>query len=194
MAALLGALTTVVTVTALIANGPNLAPSPGRSVAPAAVTTAAPTASPAPSPTAEPTPVPPSPTVAPTERPTPAPTLAPTVAPAVAGVSQAPAAEAVTAFYSFVSKHDYASAAALWSPRMQAIYPPATNIWGRFDRTSQIQARSVRVMSLTGPSAAIAVDIVETLDNGTVRRYVGTWYLVNSGGRWLLDQPALGPA
>lgn len=190
IAALLGVLTAVAGATAIIAGAPGPAMGPARSAAPAAVATLAPAASTAPVPSPEPRPIPPSPTPAPTERPTSPPTAAPTVA----GFSQAAPAEAVAAFYGFVSKHDYPSAAALWSPRMQATYPPATNIWGRFDRTSQIYARSVRVTNIAGPRAALAVDIVETLDNGTVRRYVGTWYLINNGGRWLLDQPVLGPA
>jgi hypothetical protein len=135
----------------------------------------------------------PQPTAEPTTEPTAAPTLAPTPAPAVVAVSGDPAG-AIVSFYQLVSGHDYASASGLWSARMRAAYPPQTNIWGRFDSTSSIVARSASLTSAGPGTAAVAVDLVETMSNGSVRRWVGTWYLVRSGSGWLLDQPGLRPA
>jgi len=77
---------------------------------------------------------------------------------------------------------------------MRASYPPQTNIWGRFDRTRSIVARSASVTSANPASAAVAVDVIETLSDGTTRHWVGSWYLVRSGPGWLLDQPGLRPA
>jgi Protein kinase domain len=169
------------------------------SVAPVAVATATPASTAAvlastgsPAVTPAPT-VTPEPTAEPTPEPTAAPTVAPTVAPTrapVATVSGDPAGTIVT-FYQLVSGHDYASASGLWSDRMRASYPPQTNIWGRFDRTSSIVARSASLTSAQPGSAAVAVDLIETLSDGSVRHWVGTWYLVRSGSGWLLDQPGL---
>jgi hypothetical protein len=44
-------------------------------------------------------------------------------------------AAAVTGFYQLVDDHRFGEAATMWSPRMQASYPPAENITGRFSRT-----------------------------------------------------------
>jgi hypothetical protein len=129
----------------------------------------------------------PEPTVEPTEEPTIAPTPAPVAATTVSGD---PAGTIVT-FYQLVSGHDYASASGLWSDRMRAAYPPQTNIWGRFDATSSIVARSASLTSANPGSAAVAVDLIETRTDGSVRHWVGTWYLVRSGSGWLLDQPGL---
>jgi hypothetical protein len=131
----------------------------------------------------------PEPTAEPTPEPTTAPTVAPTRAPA-ATVSGDPAGTILT-FYQLISGHDYASASGLWSDRMRASYPPQTNIWGRFDRTSSIIARSASLTSAQPGSAAVAVDLIETLSDGSVRHWIGTWYLVRSGSGWLLDQPGL---
>jgi hypothetical protein len=127
----------------------------------------------------------PEPTVEPTTEPTPASTIAP-----VATVSGDPAGT-IVAFYRLISGHDYLSASGLWSDRMKASYPPQTNIWGRFDATSSIVARSASLTTANPGSAAVAVDLIETRSDGTVRHWVGTWYLVRSGSGWLLDQPGL---
>ncbi len=131
----------------------------------------------------------PEPTAQPTPEPTTAPTVAPTRAP-VMTLSGDPAGTILT-FYQLISGHDYASASGLWSDRMRASYPPQTNIWGRFDRTSSIIAQSASLTSAQPGSAAVAVDLIETLSDGSVRHWVGTWYLVRSGSGWLLDQPGL---
>ena len=104
---------------------------------------------------------------------------------------EASPAGTILTFYQLISGHDYASASGLWSDRMRASYPPQTNIWGRFDRTSSIIARSASLTSAQPGSAAVAVDLIETLSDGSVRHWVGTWYLVRSGSGWLLDQPGL---
>jgi len=148
--------------------------------------TATPEATPAPS-------VAPEPTPEPTADPTTAPTVAPATPAPVATVSGDPAGTILT-FYQLISGHDYASASGLWSDRMRASYPPQTNIWGRFDATRSIVARSAALTTASSGSAAVAVDLVETMSNGSVRRWVGTWYLVRSGSGWLLDQPGLRPA
>ena len=134
----------------------------------------------------------PAATVEPTPEPTPEPTIAPTPAPtrAPAAASGDPAGT-IVAFYQLISGHDYATASGLWSDRMRASYPPQTNIWGRFDRTSSIVARSASLTSANPGSAAVAVDLIETMSDGSVRHWVGTWYLVRSGSAWLLDQPGL---
>ncbi|MDP9274187.1 MAG: hypothetical protein M3O99_01165, partial [Chloroflexota bacterium] len=108
----------------------------------------------------------------------------------VATVSGDPAGT-IVAFYRLISGHDYVSASGLWSDRMKASYPPQTNIWGRFDTTSSIVARSASLTTANPGSAAVAVDLIETRSDGTVRHWVGTWYLVRSGSGWLLDQPGL---
>jgi len=136
----------------------------------------------------------PSPTATPepTAEATAAPTVAPTPAPMVADTGDP--AGTIVSFYQFISGHDYTSASGLWSDRMRAAYPPQTNIWGRFDATSSIVARSASVTSASPGSAAVSVDLIETLRNGSVRHWVGTWYLVRSGSGWLLDEPGLRPA
>ena len=143
------------------------------------------TSSPAPSASVEPT-------AEPTLVPTPAPADAATLAPVVA--TKGDPAGTIVAFYQLISGHDYASASGMWSDRMRATYPPQTNIWGRFDRTRSIVARSASVTSANPGSAAVAVDLIETLSDGTTRHWVGSWYLVRSGPGWLLDQPGLRPA
>jgi hypothetical protein len=135
-----------------------------------------------PEPTAEPTP---EPTAEPTAQATTAPTPA-----AVAAVTGDPAGT-IVAFYQLISGHDYAAASGLWSDRMRASYPPQTNIWGRFDATRSIVARSASLVSANPGSAAVAVDLIETRTDGSVRRWVGTWLLVRFGSGWLLDQPGL---
>src|SRR5438094_891980 len=151
------------------------------------------TSSPAPSTSAEPTAEPIAvPILAPAAAATPAPTAAATPAPVVA--TEGDPAGTILAFYELISGHDYASALGMWSDRMRAIYPPQTNIWGRFDRTRSIVARSASVTSANPGSAAVAVDLIETLSDGTIRHWVGSWYLVRSGPGWLLDQPGLRPA
>jgi hypothetical protein len=174
---------------------------PPASVAPLAVATATPATTVAvlastgsPAPAAQPERA--EPTAEPTPQPTPDPTAQATIAPtpdAVAAVSGDPAGT-IVAFYQLISGHDYAAASGLWSDRMRSSYPPQTNIWGRFDSTRSIVARSASLVSANPGSAAVAVDLIETRTDGSVRHWVGTWYLVRSASVWLLDQPGLRPA
>ena len=143
-------------------------------VAPAAAATASP----------EPTSLPPVET-------TPAPMPEPTAAPAVAPTTQSAPVATVRSFYDLIDQKRFDEAAALWSPRMQASYPPATNIYGRFDRTRQIVVRGIAQSAESGGAATVTVDLLEALDTGATRHWVGQWQLVWDGSRWLMDAPNL---
>jgi serine/threonine protein kinase len=160
-----------------------VARTPDATLIPPVETTPQPTREPSPEPTAAPTvapPVPPPPVAPPPERPAP-------IMPAPPGSGTA----TVLAFYDLIEQERFDAAAALWSPRMQANYPPATNIYGRFDRTRQFVIRSISPMAQTSGGASVAIDILEVLDSGVTRRWVGHWYLVWDGTRWLMDAPSL---
>ena len=150
-------------------------------------TTPEPTTPPA---TPEPTlPPPPASTLAPVPPPA---AVAPQPAPApVAPIPPSPAAAVVRSFYDLITQERFDEAASLWSPRMQANYPPSTNIYGRFDRTRQIVIREIAPVPQNTGGATVAIDILEVLDSGVTRRWVGTWYLVWDGSRWLMDAPSL---
>jgi serine/threonine protein kinase len=150
--------------------------------------TSAPTARPTPSSEATPDATP-EPTPEPTREPTPRPTSQATAVPVVPAAQPGDPSVTIARFYELVTAKRYADAAALWSPRMQAVYPPSTNIWGRFDSTRSIQPVSTSVAA----GGMVNVTISEVLNDGTVRRYAGQWYLVRSGSGWLMDQPALRP-
>jgi hypothetical protein len=97
---------------------------------------------------------------------------------------------AVASFYELVGRHQFATAAQLWSPRMRAAFPPADNIDRRFGQTQQVVVNRAEVVSMNGDQATVAVDLVE-LDTAGQRHYVGTWSVVRSPDGWLLDQPNL---
>jgi hypothetical protein len=101
-------------------------------------------------------------------------------------------AAAVARFYALAEQHEFAAAAELWSPRMQANYPPAENIDGRFAATQQLTLRAADVVALdeAAGQATVAIDLVEVV-GGQSRRYVGTWQLVRGPRGWQLDQPSL---
>ena len=145
-----------------------------------------------PEPTAEPTP---EPTLAPapqrTAPPPPAAVAPPPENPAPVAPANSPAATVVRSFYELINQKRYDEAAAFWSPRMQANYPPSTNINGRFDRTRQIVIRSVAPVPPRAGGATVAIDILEVLNTGVTRRWVGQWQLVWDGSRWLMDAPNL---
>lgn len=105
--------------------------------------------------------------------------------------AQSPAATVVRSFYELINQKRYDEAAALWSARMQANYPPSTNIYGRFDRTREIVIRSIAPVPPSAGGATVAIDILEVLDTGVTRRWVGQWQLVWDGSRWLMDAPNL---
>jgi hypothetical protein len=135
--------------------------------------------------TPEPTPEPPPPAPAPTLAPAPPPAAVVPVAP------NSPAASVVRSFYDLITQERFDEAAALWSPRMQSNYPPSTNIYGRFDRTRQIVIRDVSPVPQNTSGTTVAIDILEVLDSGVTRRWVGTWQMVWDGSRWLMDMPNL---
>lgn len=175
-----------------------LTPDPTPSPTPTATPSPSPSPSPSPGPTPKPTPRPANPTVAPVARPipkaTPRPTPRPTRRPVT--VAAAPArdpAETVARFYRLVVAHDYSAAAALWSPRMRAQYPPSRYIKGRFDATTQIDINRLRIerMSVANRTAVVYIDITEHRSSGPSRHWYGTWDLVLINGVWLMDRPHL---
>jgi len=134
----------------------------------------------------------PAPTVAPT--PASAATAVPaTAAPAAVPVSAADPAATAVSFYRLVTARQYADAARLWSARMQANYPPASNIDQRFAATRSISADSAVVTSQGLNNATVSVYLTEVTSSGT-RHWSGTWSMVRSGSGWLMDSPQLGPA
>jgi hypothetical protein len=128
------------------------------------------------------------------------PTAAPT---ALAGAASQPVPAAtgspiaaVTRFYALVEAHDFAAARGLWSPAMQAAYPPAQNLDARFSGTNRMDVRRAELVSLDEARgrAIVAVDLLESqVGSSSERRWIGSWYLVRSPAGWLLDQPALRP-
>jgi hypothetical protein len=136
----------------------------------------------------------------PAERATPAPdvpTPAP-VRPEATRVSQGAQADtgptaAVATFYALVERHEFDTAAQLWTPRMRAEFPPTENIDRRFAQTQQLRVNRVEVVSARGEQALVGIDLNERSSAGE-RHYVGTWSVVHSGDTWLLDQPNLEPA
>ncbi len=175
-------------------------PAPTRTAVLSATTTPQATTAPTTAPTVFPAPTS-LPPVETTPEPTPAPTLAPVPPPAVAPPPPAPApvapsapspaAAVVRSFYQLINQDRFDEAAALWSPRMQANYPPSTNIYGRFDRTREIVVRDIAPVPQNTGGATVAIDILEVLDSGVTRRWVGTWQMVWDGSRWLMDAPNL---
>lgn len=150
---------------------------------PAASSNAAPV-QPVPTPDATSMPEAPPPTPTPDANPAPAPT-----AEAVPLAGDDPSAS-VAGFYRAVSSHDFRAAAALWTRRMQAQFPPAQFINHRFAATQQINLQAARIIGNRGGQATVDVRVVEILD-GQTRHWVGTWQLVNTGSGWLLNQPNL---
>jgi hypothetical protein len=101
--------------------------------------------------------------------------------------------QAVVRFYQLAEQHAFDQAAQLWSPSMQAAYPPAGNINQRFANTARLKVQQVQLVSLDQASgrAVVAVDLQEILNSGAGRHYVGTWDLVRDPNGWLLNRPNL---
>ena len=150
----------------------------------------APTPTPTPAATPKPTPRPtpaPTPTPAP-KAPDPTPTRPPsTTAPVVVGGDPA---RTVVAWYGLIERHDFDAAAALWSASMRSRYPPESNIYRRFSNTEDITVRRAQLVDRSGGWARVAVDIMERQTSRTWR-WVGSWELIRSGDRWLLNDPDL---
>lgn len=94
---------------------------------------------------------------------------------------------AVTLFYQRVVAHDFAGAAALWTPRMQSQYPPDQYIDQRFAATTSIDVRQAEQIVANAAEAVVAVDLVE-VDAGQRYHWVGSWRVVATDSGWLLDQ------
>jgi hypothetical protein len=112
--------------------------------------------------------------------------------PPTTGPSTAAPARSVAAFYDDAAHHRWADAVALWSPRMQAQYPPDEWLIGRFDHTSRIVITRLRTISIDrgAGTARVAVSLTEYRTiQPSPRSFVGSWDLVRRDGRWLLDQP-----
>jgi hypothetical protein len=73
---------------------------------------------------------------------------------------------------------------------VQARYPPAQYIAHRFAATQQIGLQAERLLRAEDGVAVVYVDVIERVD-GQTRRWIGTWQLVNTTSRWLLNQPNL---
>jgi hypothetical protein len=99
-------------------------------------------------------------------------------------------AATVARFYRAVSGHDFVTAAALWTPRMQAQYPPTEYIDHRFAATQAINLRAERALGDDGGLALVYVDVVEVI-GGQTRHWVGTWQLLDTASGWLLNRPNL---
>jgi len=157
----------------------------------------------APTPTTEPTA---SPEVAPTAAalptdeagsvPEPAPTAespaTPGALPGQALDQDGDPAGVVARFYQALAAHDFEAAAALWTPVLQAQYPPAEYIDQRFAATEQLDLRAERVVGDSGGVAVVYVDVVEVI-GGQMHHWVGTWQLVDTSSGWLLNRPNLRP-
>lgn len=148
-------------------------------------------AAPTPSVTPPPTEAP-SATPAPTEAATPPPAAAPPPPPTAAGVVDGSPDAAVAEFYRLVQQHQFDAAVRLWSPRMQAAYPPGENIYQRFADTTSLNLLRDQVSQRDAGTAVVAIDLVE-VRSGQTYRWTGSWYLVRPASGWLLDQPALRP-
>jgi hypothetical protein len=110
------------------------------------------------------------------------------------GASTDDPSAAVQDFYARVTQHDFASAAALWTPRMRSAFPPQENIDARFSQTRSITVRRAEVVSesQSGDQASVAVDLVETAATGQ-HHWSGSWQVVRGPSGWLLDEPRLQP-
>jgi hypothetical protein len=96
-------------------------------------------------------------------------------------------------FYQLAEQRAFDQAVLLWSASMQAAYPPAENLDNRFARTARLKVQQVQLVALDEAAgrAVVALDLVEILDTGASRRWVGNWELERSPEGWLLSRPAL---
>jgi hypothetical protein len=97
---------------------------------------------------------------------------------------------AVAGFYQAVAQHQFDAAAAYWSGRMQANWPPSVYIDQRFTPTQSMTLQGANVVSQGDGTAVVSIDLVEVY-NGSTRHWVGSWQLVRGSGGWVLDAPNL---
>lgn len=124
---------------------------------------------------------------------TPRPAGPPTEAAAARAGGAGTPSQAVVRFYTLVAEHRFAAAGALWTPSMQAAYPPNVNVAQRFANVQSItvnQAYQTALDTRAG-TAAVYVSLTE-VDTNRTYQLSGTWQLVNRGGGWLLNQPNFG--
>jgi len=148
-------------------------------------------AAPAPSATAVVTPAP-----AATATASPPPTVTPVPAASAATAPPVPAdtspAGAVADFYRLVGQHQFDEAIRLWSPHMQAAYPPGENVYQRFADTTSLNLLRDETSEASDGAAIVTIDLVE-VRAGRTYHWLGNWYLVRRESTWLLDQPGLRP-
>ena len=172
---------------------------PGQQAAPrlpitAGLSSATPSAPPTPAAVPSPTDTP-SPTATPVQPSEEAPVVAQPAGqqPATVPASQTTVGDptgAVGAFYQAVAAHQFDAAAATWSARMQANYPPPEFINRRFAYTQQMNLRAARTVANDGQFATVYIDLIEVYA-GSTRHWVGSWQLIRSSSGWLLNQPNL---
>jgi hypothetical protein len=97
--------------------------------------------------------------------------------------------QAVLTFYADVGTHNFAAAAGLWTSALRSRDPPPTYIDDRFRATTRIVVENSYVARIAGDTATVNVSLVEYLQGGATRTFVGSWDLVRTGGTWLLDNP-----
>jgi hypothetical protein len=98
-------------------------------------------------------------------------------------------ADAVAAFYGYVTSGQFDAAYSFWSERMRATYPRQENLDERFTQTASITFRQLSVAEQTADQATVQANFAETYDTGSSRDFVGYWRLVLVDGVWLLDEP-----
>jgi hypothetical protein len=74
---------------------------------------------------------------------------------------------------------------------MQREYPPDQWLIGRFAHTTRIDVTGLRTTARDDAAgrATVAVTLVEYRTDAAPRTISGSWRLVRTGGRWLLDVP-----
>jgi hypothetical protein len=99
---------------------------------------------------------------------------------------------AVANFYDAVEHHDWNRAVSLWSSSMQRRYPPKEWLIGRFSKTTRIEITRLRqtAVNSSARTATVAVTLIEyRTDEPSPRTVSGSWDLIRSGDRWLLNNP-----
>lgn len=103
--------------------------------------------------------------------------------------------EAVLGFYYLVTRHEFDTAAALWTSRLQAASPPAQQINARYGETDRITVQRWEVTAQGADRATVAIVVDEFKQGATTSaRYQGTWSLVHTESGWLLDEQHMEPA
>jgi len=126
-------------------------------------------------------------------RPAAAPSAAPSTQPSPAAAAPGTPDAVVSQYYQLVAAHQFDQALALWDDHLRALLGPGQYPEQRFADTTQMVVNSVSVAGQDSSSATVDVDLTE-VSGGVQDHWVGSWRLVQSGGRWLLDEPDFQPA